>query len=103
MWPRLAVYLMTKKSANASEGYCQEGFFFFFLITSIWLEPKILVFKVLCQVSDVRKDRSYKDLQEIAKILSDMANQTGDRWGGSDNPTWPVATVAHYKQDISAH
>lgn len=56
-------------------------FFFFFLITSIWLEPKILVFKVLCQVSDVRKDRSYKDLQEIAKILSDMANQTGDRWG----------------------
>lgn len=45
-------------------------------------------------MSDVRKDRSYRDLQEIIKILSNVANHTGDRWGGSANPTWPVATVA---------
>lgn len=69
---------MTKESANASEGHCQEVWFF----DNIHLAgTQNLVFKVLCQVSDVRKDRSYKDLQEIAKILSDMANQTGDRWG----------------------
>lgn len=52
-----------------------------FLITSIWQQSKILDFKVLSQGSDGRKDRSYKDLQEIAIILSDVANQSGDMWG----------------------
>lgn len=55
--------------------------FFFDNIHLEQLEPQILIFKVLCQVSDVRKDRSYKDLQEIGKILSDVTNQTGDSWG----------------------
>lgn len=45
-------------------------------------------------MSDVRKDISYKDLQEITKILLNVANQTGDRWGGTANPSWPLATVA---------
>lgn len=80
MWLKLTIYLITKKSANATEGHCQEVCFFDNIHLE-QLETKILIFKVLCQVSDVRKDRSYKDLQEIGKILSDVANQSGDSWG----------------------
>lgn len=74
-----------------------------FLITSIWLEPKILVFKVLCQVSDVRKDRSYKTFKRLPKSSQTWLIRLGTGRGGNHNPTWPVATVAHYKEDISAH
>lgn len=43
---------MTKKSANTTEGHCQEVCFFDNIHLE-QLEPKILIFKVLCQVSDV--------------------------------------------------
>lgn len=103
IWLKLAIYLITKKSANATEGHCQEVCFFF--ITSIWnsWNSKFwsLKFCVRCQMTG--RTEATKTFKRLAKSSQTWLIRLGTVEGGSDNPTWPVATVAHYKQDISAH